>query len=96
MKCRLTALGLIAISHAAHAFDIEAYCRSVGAAAGGGAQLEAVCREQEQAARNVIDRMTAPPHTRDYCQQVGQSAGGSYQIMEACLEEEAKAGDKLK
>jgi hypothetical protein len=96
MKSRYVAIGLIVLSHAAHAFDIEAYCRSVGAAAGGGAQLESACREQEQAARNSIDRMTVPLRTRDYCQHVAQSAGGSYQIMQACLKEESKAGDKLK
>ena len=96
MKLRLIALSLTALPLGAQAFDIEAYCHQVGAAAGGGTQLEVACREQEQAARHNIERMTVPPRVMDYCRQVGQSAGGSYQIMEACLKEEGKAGDKLK
>ena len=96
MKFCWIALGLIILPVGAQAFDIDAYCKQVGSAAGGGPQLEAACREQESAARSNIDRMTVPSSVMDYCQGVGQSAGGSYQFMEKCLQEEAKSGDKLK
>ena len=95
MRILLIAAGLIALPLAAHAFDIDAYCQQVGAAAGGSAQLEAACREQEQRARNNISHMTVSPRVMDYCQGVGQSAGGSYEFTEQCLREEAKSGDKL-
>jgi hypothetical protein len=96
MKFRLIVLSLAALPVAVHAFDINAYCKQVGAAAGGGTQLEAACRDQESAARSEIERMTVTPRVMDYCRGVGQSAGGSYQFMEECLKEEAKSGDKLK
>lgn len=96
MKFRLIALGLIILPVGAQAFDIDAYCRQVGAAADSGAKLEAACREQERAARSNIESMTVPSNIMEYCQGVGQSAGGSYQFMEKCLQEEAKSGDKLK
>ena len=95
MKFRVIAFSLVALPLGVHAYDIEAYCQQVGAAAGGGAQLEAACREQERAAQNNISRMSVPSHIMSYCQEVGQSAGGSYQFMEACLKEESKAKDKL-
>jgi hypothetical protein len=96
MKFRLIALSLAALPVAAHAFDIDAYCKQMGADAGGGAQLEAACREQERRARSNIESMTVPSSIMEYCQGVGQSAGGSYQFMEECLQEEVKSGDKLK
>jgi hypothetical protein len=95
MKYRFIAFSLVALPFGAHAYDIETYCQQVGAAAGGGAQLEAACREQEQTAKDNISRMSVPPRIMNYCQEVGQSAGGSYQFMEACIKEEAKARDKL-
>jgi hypothetical protein len=95
MKFRFIAFSLIALPLGAHAYDIEAYCTQVGAAAGGGAQLEAACREQEQTAKDNISHMSVPQRIMNYCQEVGQSAGGSYQFMEACIREESKAKDKL-
>jgi hypothetical protein len=95
MKFRFIAFGLVALPLGAHAYDIEAYCQQVGAAAGGGAQLEAACREQERTAQNNISRMSVPSHVMKYCQEVGQSAGGSYRFMEECIKEESKAKDKL-
>jgi hypothetical protein len=95
MQFRLIAFSLVAFPLAAHAYDIEAYCQQVGAAAGGGSQLEAACRDQEQAAKDNISRMSVPQRIMNYCQEVGQSAGGSYQFMEACIKEESKAKDKL-
>ena len=95
MQFRLIAFSLVAFPLAAHAYDIEAYCTQVGAAAGGGSQLEAACRDQEQAAKDNISRMSVPQRIMNYCQEVGQSAGGSYQFMEACIKEESKAKDKL-
>jgi hypothetical protein len=95
MQFQLIAFSLVAFPLAAHAYDIEAYCQQVGAAAGGGSQLEAACRAQEQAAKDNISRMSVPPRIMNDCQEVGQSAGGSYQFMEACIKEEAKARDKL-
>jgi hypothetical protein len=92
---RFITLSLIALPFAAHAYDIEAYCQQVGAAAGGGSQLEAACRDQEQTAKDNISRMSVPQRIMNYCQEVGQSAGGSYQFMEACIKEESKAKDKL-
>jgi len=96
MKIRLIALSLAALPVASHAFDIDAYCKQVGAAAGGDSQLEVACRDQESMARSEIESMTVTPHVMDYCRGVGQSAGGSYRFMEECLREEAKSGDKLK
>ena len=96
MKFRWIVLNLAAFPVAAHAFDIDAYCKQVSAAAGGGAQLEAACRDQENASRSEIERMTIAPRVMDYCRGVGQSAGGSYQFMKECLKEEEKSGDKLK
>jgi hypothetical protein len=95
MKFRFIAFGLVALPLGARAYDIEAYCQQVGAAAGGGTQLEAACREQERTAQSNISRMSAPSRVMNYCQEVGQSAGGSYQFMEECLKEESKAIDKL-
>jgi predicted solute-binding protein len=92
---RLIAISLIALPSGAHAYDTEAYCTQVGAAAGGGAQLVAACREQEQTAKDNISRMSVPSRVMSYCQQVGQAAGGSYQFMESCIKEESKADDKL-
>ena len=92
---RLIAFSLVTLPLAAHAYDIEAYCQQVGAAAGGGSELEAACREQEQSAKDTISRMSIPSRILNYCQEVGQSAGGSYQFMEACIKEESKAKDKL-
>jgi hypothetical protein len=91
---RLIAFSLIAFSNGAHAYDIEAYCTQVGTAAGGGARLEAACREQEQAAKDNISRMSVPSRVMSYCQEVGQAAGGSYQFMASCIKEESKADDK--
>jgi hypothetical protein len=96
MEFRLIALSLAILPVAAHGFDIDAYCKQVAAAAGGGSQLEVACRDQENAARSEIERMTVTPRVMDYCRGVGESAGGSYQFMEECLREEAKSGDKLK
>ena len=96
MKFRWIAFGLTILPVGAQAFDIDAYCKQVGAAADGGAQMEVACRDQESAARSEIERMTVTPRVMDYCRGVGQSAGGSYQFMEECLKEEAKSGDKLK
>jgi hypothetical protein len=95
MKFRVVAFSLVALPLGAHAYDIEAYCRQVDAAAGGGSQLEAACREQERAAQYNISRMSVPSRIMKYCEEVGQSAGGSYHYMEACLREESKAKDKL-
>jgi hypothetical protein len=95
MMVRFFACSLVALPLGAHAYDIAAYCQQVGAAAGGGAQLEAACREQEQTAEDNIRHMSVPPRILNYCQEVGQSAGGSYQFMEACLKEESKVKDKL-
>ena len=95
MQFRLIAFSLVAFPFAAHAYDIEAYCQQVGAAAGGGSQLEAACRDQEQTAKDNISRMSVSQRIMNYCQEVGQSAGGSYQFMEACIKEESKAKDKL-
>jgi len=92
---RFIAFSLIVLPLAAHAYDIEAYCQQVGAAAGGGSQLEAACRDQEQTAKDNISRMSVSQRIMNYCQEVGQSAGGSYQFMEACIKEESKAKDKL-
>jgi hypothetical protein len=98
VKFQLIAMSLTVLPLAvqAQAFDSDAYCQQVGAAAGGGAQLETDCREQERMARSNIDRMRVAPAVMDYCRQVGQSAGGSYRFMESCLREEAKTGDRLK
>jgi len=96
VKLKLIATCLTALPFAAQAFDIDAYCQQVGAAAGGGAQLEADCREQERTARNNIEGMSVAPRVLDYCRQIGQSAGGSYRFMESCLREEAESGDRLK
>jgi len=93
-NCRLIAFSLIALPLGAHAYDIEAYCTQVGAAAGGGAQLEAACRDQERTAKDNISQMSVPPRVLNYCREVGESAGGSYQFMESCLKEESKVNDK--
>ena len=95
MKFRFLVFGLVALPLGAHAYDIDAYCKQVGAAAGNGSRLEAACREREQTAKAEIGRMSVPPGILNYCRQVGQSAGGSYQFMEACIKEESKAKDKL-
>jgi len=92
---RFVVYSLLALPLGAHAYDIEAYCQQVGAAADGGAKIEAACREQERTAKDNISQMSVPPHIMNYCQEVGQSAGGSYQFMEACIKEESKAKDKL-
>jgi hypothetical protein len=89
------AITLVALPLGAQAYDIDAYCTQVGAAAGGDAQLEAACREQERTAKDNISQMSVPPRILNYCQEVGQSAGGSYQFMESCLKEESKVNDKL-
>jgi hypothetical protein len=95
MKFRFLVFGLVALPLGAHAYDIDAYCKQVGAAAGNGSRLEAACREREQTAKAEIGRMSVPPGILNYCRQVGQSAGGSYQFMEACIKEESMAKDKL-
>jgi hypothetical protein len=95
MKYRVIAFSLVALPLGARAYDIEAYCQQVGAAAGGGAQLEAACRAQERTAKDNIGRMSVPSGILKYCRQVGQSAGGSYQFMEACIKEESRVKDKL-
>jgi hypothetical protein len=92
---RFVVYSLLALPRGAHTYDIEAYCQQVGAAADGGAKIEAACREQERTAKDNISQMSVPPHIMNYCQEVGQSAGGSYQFMEACIKEESKAKDKL-
>lgn len=95
MQFRLIAFSLVAFPLGAQAYDIDAYCTQVGDAAGGGSQLEAACRDQEQTAKDNISRMSVSPRIMNYCQEVGQSAGGSYQFMEACIKEESKVKDKL-
>ena len=95
MQFQIIAFSLVAFPLAAHAYDIEAYCQQVGAAAGGSAQLESACRDQEQTAKDNISSLSVPQRIMNYCQEVGQSAGGSYQFMEACIKEESKAKDKL-
>ncbi len=95
MKFRYIAFSLVTLPLGAHAYDIDTYCKQVGAAAGDGSRLEAACREREQTAKTDIGHMSVPPGILDYCREIGQSAGGSYQFMEACIKEESRAEDKL-
>ena len=87
---------LLALPSTAAAFDTAAYCREVGAVVGGSYQIELTCRQQENAARSRLNRMSVPNRIVSYCREVGSVVGGSYQIMVTCIEQELDARRQLR
>lgn len=77
------------------AFDSNAYCRTIGDAAGGSAVIERTCREQESEARSEAAAMSIPARTLNYCTKIGETAGGSYLIFKTCVEQEIGAAAEL-
>lgn len=86
----------VALPSTVHAFNTSAYCREVGAVVGGSYQIELVCRQQEDAARSRLNRMSVPGRIESYCREVGAVVGGSYQIMVTCIEQELEARRQLR
>lgn len=76
-------------------YDTVAYCREIGDLAGGSSQVELVCRQDEEAAKDKIDALNPSARIMKYCDEVARVAGGSYQILEVCIEDELSAEEQL-
>ncbi|MDR2947030.1 MAG: hypothetical protein LBV79_09820 [Candidatus Adiutrix sp.] len=76
-------------------FDTQAYCRSLGDAAGGSSEMELFCRQSEETAKNNLAGLSFSERVRNYCTQMGQATGGSYEMMEFCVKEEMAAEQQL-
>jgi hypothetical protein len=79
-------------------YDVETYCRRVASVSGGySSTIDGACRDQEQAAYDVLARKwpgSADDH-KTFCDQVARvGGGGSYSILSTCLDQEAAASQR--
>ena len=86
---------LLSVGNAAHAYDIQAYCKTVSNAVGGSYQIEESCQKMERTSRDNLARTVLPTRIDKYCEEVGGAIGGSYQIKEACAKQELQARSRL-
>lgn len=76
-------------------YDSNAYCRRLGDTAGGSAEVELSCRQQEKAAYEHLSTRPTTPRILNYCNGLGVTSGGSYEVFDACVSQEEAAQRQL-
>lgn len=91
----LQALSISAFSAEMPRYDVESWCETVSASAGGtSAMIYNGCFDQEQESYTDLKRVwdEVPDKTRHWCNEVARSGGsGSYMILKGCVDQEIDA-----
>lgn len=73
-------------------YAVAEYCESLSQFGGGSYQLKKTCEDEENAAREAIERAgPVEPRIMKYCDELAQTGGGSYQLLQTCIQEEQAA-----
>lgn len=77
-------------------YDTRAYCKRIGAVAGGSYRIEESCLNGEREARKELSRTELPEQIMKYCTRIGEVAGGSYKYMASCVKTETEAMSRIR